>query len=156
MRSSPERCTQAVPLNLLTHPQEALYEEDMGAKAAAAAAVAQLCREPGGLEALMEQPALLQVGLGAGVACAGCCSEYPASFARRNQQACAHNAHHHGIPFALQALARLLREDARKGDAGQLCVSLLAAFLALSHVRAAHPLLQQVGWSRSNSWARLA
>ncbi len=47
--------------------------------------------------------------------------------------------------FAKQALARLLREDARKGDAGQLCVSLLAAFLALSHVPAAHPLLQQVG-----------
>ena len=41
--------------------QEALYEEDLGAKAAAAAAVAQLCREPGGLEALMEHPALLQV-----------------------------------------------------------------------------------------------
>lgn len=50
----------------LAHPsQEALYEEHMGAKAAAAAAMAQLCREPGGLEALMEQPALLQVGCSA-------------------------------------------------------------------------------------------
>lgn len=39
----------------------------MGAKAAATAAVAQLCREPGGLEALMEQPVLLQVGVGVGL-----------------------------------------------------------------------------------------
>lgn len=48
-------------LPLARSVQEALYEEHMGAKASAAAAVAQLCREPGGLEALMEQPALLQV-----------------------------------------------------------------------------------------------
>ncbi len=33
----------------------------MAAKATAAAAVAQLCRDPGCLEVLMEQPALLQV-----------------------------------------------------------------------------------------------
>lgn len=53
----------------------------------------------------------------------------------------------------MQALARLLREDSRKSDAGQLCVSLLAAFLALSRVPAAHVLLQQVGlWRLCLQW----
>lgn len=82
-------------------PQEALYEEDAGAKAAAAAAVAQLCRDPGALPALLGHPSLLA------------------------------------------ALARLLREDARRSD--ELAVSLLAAFYALSHLPEAHGLLAKVG-----------
>lgn len=43
----------------------------------------------------------------------------------------------------LQALARLLREDAKKST--ELCASLLAAFFELSRLPAAHALLAQVG-----------
>lgn len=76
----------------------------MGAKAAAAAAVAQLCREPGGLEALMEQPALLQVGLGVGWAL-----HAPVVAVKTLQLGAAPpmllvhimHAHHHDIPSAL-------------------------------------------------------
>ena len=81
--------------------QEALYEDDLGVKTAAAASIAQLFRDPGMLGALAAHPALLQ------------------------------------------ALARLLREDAKKN--AELCTSLLMAFFALSRLPHAHPLLVQVG-----------
>lgn len=81
--------------------QEALYEDDLGTKTAAAAAVAQLFRDPSTLGVLQGHPALLQ------------------------------------------ALARLLREDAKKS--AELCISLLMVFFALSHLPSAHALLVQVG-----------
>ncbi|KAL4434411.1 hypothetical protein ABPG75_000852 [Micractinium tetrahymenae] len=78
---------------------EALYEDELGAKIAAAAAVAQLFRDPHALGTLQGHPALLQ------------------------------------------ALARLLREDAKKS--GELCISLLMVFFALSHLPAGRTLLVQ-------------
>lgn len=48
-----------------------------------------------------------------------------------------------GHPTLLQALARLLREDAKKSE--ELCISLLMVFFALSHLPSAHALLVQVG-----------
>lgn len=93
--------TTAEPFCLLFCPQEALYEEDMGVKAAAAAAISQLFRSSSAL-------GLLQ-----------------------------------GHPTLLQALARLLREDAK--HSAELCISLLTVFCALSHLPSAQALLVQVG-----------
>lgn len=81
--------------------QEALYDEDLGVKAAAAAALAHLSRDPCALDVLQGHPALLQ------------------------------------------ALSRLLREDAKKS--AELSISLLMVFFALSHLPLAHALLVQVG-----------
>lgn len=78
---------------------EALYDEDLGVKATAAAALAHLSRDPCALDVLQGHPALLQ------------------------------------------ALSRLLREDAKKS--AELSISLLMVFFALSHLPLAHALLVQ-------------
>ncbi|EFN51738.1 hypothetical protein CHLNCDRAFT_139946 [Chlorella variabilis] len=78
---------------------EALYDEELGPKTAAAAAIALLFRDPRSLGALQAHPTLLQ------------------------------------------ALARLLREDAKRS--AELGLSLLMSFFALSHLPQAHALLVQ-------------
>jgi hypothetical protein len=91
-------CTAETPPS--NAAQEALYEESLPPKTAAAAAVAQLAADPACLLPLLAHPTLLP------------------------------------------ALARLLREEARRG--ADLAAALLSTFLALSRVAAAHPLLAQV------------